>query len=303
MSTQSSTIQHSQKHERLVIVGSTLGTPFEWYDFFLFGAVASVFSRLFFAPLSPSRAYLFALIAFGVGVAVRPLGALLFGRLGDLIGRKYTFLITIVLMGGATFCVGLFPTYEQVGILAPILLLLLRVVQGLGLGGEYGGAAIYVAEHASPGRKGRNTNWTQMTGAGGCVSAAPTADGRDTWLPTMRHIALEGRCFVLSSNQFARRSDYPADYPAFQDQPQDGIVSVGGSCIVDPLGNVIAGPNFTEETIVVAEIDLDDIPRAKYDLDAVGHYSRPDVFRLLVNENSQPSIDSGYSLFPASESK
>lgn len=172
MSTKSSTIQHSQKHERLVIVGSTLGTLFEWYDFFLFGAVASVFSRLFLAPRSPSSAYLFALIAFGVGFAVRPLGALLFGRLGDLIGRKHTFLITIVLMGGATFCVGLLPTYEQVGFLAPILLLL-RVVQGIGLGGEYGGAAIYVAEHASPGRKGRNTSWIQMTGAGGSILSLP----------------------------------------------------------------------------------------------------------------------------------
>jgi len=171
MSAQTSTIKNSKKHERLVIVGSTLGTLFEWYDFFLFGAVASVFSKLFFAPLSPSSGYLFALIAFGVGFAVRPLGALLFGRLGDMIGRKYTFLITIVLMGGATFCVGLIPTYAQVGILAPILLLLLRVLQGLGLGREYGGAAIYVAEHASPGRKGRNTSWIQMTGAGGSILA------------------------------------------------------------------------------------------------------------------------------------
>jgi len=171
MSTQTLTAQQSRKQERLVIVGSTLGTLFEWYDFFLFGAVASVFSKLFFAPLSPSSAYLFALIAFGVGFAVRPLGALLFGRLGDLIGRKYTFLITIILMGGATFCAGLLPTYGQAGILSPILLLLLRVVQGLGLGGEYGGAAVYVAEHASPGKKGRNTSWIQMTGAGGSILA------------------------------------------------------------------------------------------------------------------------------------
>ncbi|AGW90310.1 MFS transporter [Cupriavidus sp. DF5525] len=161
----------TKKHERLVIVGSTLGTLFEWYDFFLYGAVASVFSKQFFAPLSPSSAYLFALIAFGVGFAVRPLGALLFGRLGDLVGRKYTFLMTIILMGGATFCVGLLPTYAQAGIWAPILLLALRVLQGLGLGGEYGGAAIYVAEHASPGKKGRNTSWIQMTGAGGTILA------------------------------------------------------------------------------------------------------------------------------------
>jgi len=159
----------ARKHERLVILGSTLGTLFEWYDFFLYGAVASIFSRQFFAPLSTSSAYLFALIAFGVGFAVRPLGALLFGRLGDLVGRKHTFLMTIVLMGGSTFCVGLLPTYAQAGIWAPVLLLTLRVLQGLGLGGEYGGAAIYVAEHASPGRKGRNTSWIQMTGAGGTI--------------------------------------------------------------------------------------------------------------------------------------
>jgi len=162
-------IPQASKQERLVIVGSTLGTLFEWYDFFLYGAVASIFSRQFFAPLSPSSAYLFALIAFGVGFAVRPLGALLFGRLGDLVGRKYTFLMTIILMGGSTFCVGLLPTYAQAGLLAPLLLLTLRVLQGLGIGGEYGGAAIYVAEHASPGRKGRNTSWIQMTGAGGTI--------------------------------------------------------------------------------------------------------------------------------------
>ncbi|SAK85545.1 transmembrane transport protein [Caballeronia fortuita] len=157
--------------EKLVIIGSTLGTLFEWYDFFLYGAVASVFSKQFFSALSPTSAFLFALIAFGVGFAVRPLGALLFGRLGDTIGRKYTFLMTIVLMGGATFCVGLLPTYAQAGIIAPILLLSLRVLQGLGLGGEYGGAAIYVAEHAAAGRKGRNTSWIQMTGAGGTILA------------------------------------------------------------------------------------------------------------------------------------
>lgn len=155
--------------ERRVIIGSTLGTLFEWYDFFLYAALASVFSKQFFSSLSESTAYLFALITFGVGFAVRPLGALLFGRLGDTIGRKYTFLATIVLMGGSTFCVGLIPTYEQAGILAPILLVLLRVLQGLGLGGEYGGAAIYVAEHAPPGKKGRNTSWIQMTGAGGTI--------------------------------------------------------------------------------------------------------------------------------------
>lgn len=163
------TPQATASQERRVIIGSTLGTLFEWYDFFLYAALASVFSKQFFSSLSESTAYLFALITFGVGFAVRPLGALLFGRLGDTIGRKYTFLATIVLMGGSTFCVGLIPTYEQAGILAPILLVFLRVLQGLGLGGEYGGAAIYVAEHAAAGKKGRNTSWIQMTGAGGTI--------------------------------------------------------------------------------------------------------------------------------------
>ncbi|WP_455885232.1 MFS transporter [Pseudomonas spelaei] len=170
MATINTTMQRdSASQERRVIIGSTLGTLFEWYDFFLYAALASVFSKQFFSPLSESTAYLFALITFGVGFAVRPLGALLFGRLGDTIGRKYTFMATIVLMGGSTFCVGLIPTYEQAGILAPILLVLLRVLQGLGLGGEYGGAAVYVAEHAAPGKKGRNTSWIQMTGAGGTI--------------------------------------------------------------------------------------------------------------------------------------
>jgi nitrilase len=138
---------------------------------------------------------------------------------------------------------------------------------------------------------------TALYGKGIELWCAPTADGRETWLPTMRHVALEGRCFVLSSNQFARRSDYPADYPAYQDLAQDAVVSLGGSCIIDPFGTVIAGPNFDEETILVADIDLDDIPRAKFDMDVVGHYARPDVFRLLVNESSQKTVDTDYDGF------
>jgi nitrilase len=131
---------------------------------------------------------------------------------------------------------------------------------------------------------------TAMYSKGVEIYCAPTADGRETWLPTMRHVALEGRCFVLSSNQFARRSDYPNDYPAFQDLPGDAMVSNGGSCIIDPFGNVLAGPNFEGEATLTATIDLDDVVRAKYDLDAVGHHARPDVFRLLVNESRQASI-------------
>jgi nitrilase len=122
------------------------------------------------------------------------------------------------------------------------------------------------------------------------IYCAPTADGRVTWLPTMRHIALEGRCFVLSANQFARRSDYPADYESSFGNDPDTVLSPGGSCIIGPLGAVLAGPDFTGETILTADIDLDDIARARLDFDAVGHYARPDVFRLIVDETSRVPV-------------
>lgn len=119
---------------------------------------------------------------------------------------------------------------------------------------------------------------------------APTADGRETWLPTMRHIALEGRCFVLSCNQFCRRSDYPADYASSFGAEPETVVSRGGSCIIGPLGQILAGPNFEGECILTAELDLDEIARGKFDFDVVGHYARPDVFRLHVNEQAQPVV-------------
>jgi nitrilase len=119
---------------------------------------------------------------------------------------------------------------------------------------------------------------------------APTADDRETWLPTMRHIALEGRCFVLGCNQFARRSDYPADYPAIQGEDPSAVMSRGGSCIIDPMGRVLAGPDFDGPTILVADLDLAEIPRAKFDFDVVGHYARADVFRLVVNTAAMPPV-------------
>jgi MFS family permease len=149
--------------EKKVIFASSLGTVFEWYDFYLYGSLAAVIAKQFFGGLDPTSAYIFALLAFAAGFIVRPFGALVFGRLGDMIGRKYTFLVTIVIMGSATFIVGLLPNYATIGIAAPIILVALRMLQGLALGGEYGGAATYVAEHAPMGKRGAYTAWIQTT--------------------------------------------------------------------------------------------------------------------------------------------
>lgn len=151
------------KEERKVIFASSLGTVFEWYDFYLYGSLAAIIAKQFFSGLDAGSAFIFALLAFAAGFIVRPFGALVFGRLGDLIGRKYTFLVTIVIMGGATFLVGILPTYETIGVAAPVILIGLRMLQGLALGGEYGGAATYVAEHAPQGRRGAYTAWIQTT--------------------------------------------------------------------------------------------------------------------------------------------
>src|SRR5881397_1920233 len=144
----------SRSEERRVIFASSLGTVFEWYDFYLYATLAPFFAALFFPPGNETAALLSAFAAYAAGFLVRPFGALVFGRLGDLVGRKYTFLVTIVFMGGATFLVGLLPTFQTIGWAAPILLVTLRLVQGLALGGEYGGAATYVAEHAAEGKRG-----------------------------------------------------------------------------------------------------------------------------------------------------
>ena len=149
--------------EKKVIFASSLGTVFEWYDFYLYGSLAAIIAKQFFAGLDPTSAFIFALLAFAAGFIIRPFGALVFGRLGDMIGRKYTFLVTILIMGMSTFIVGILPGYAKIGAAAPIILIILRLLQGLALGGEYGGAATYVAEHAPHGRRGAYTAWIQTT--------------------------------------------------------------------------------------------------------------------------------------------
>ena len=152
-----------KKSHRLVIGAASAGTVFEWYDFYLYGSLAGFITAHFFSGVNETTGYIFALLAFAAGFAVRPFGAIVFGRMGDLWGRKNTFLITMLLMGLSTFSVGLLPGYDQIGVAAPVLLIVMRLIQGLALGGEYGGAATYVAEHAPPGKRGLYTSWIQTT--------------------------------------------------------------------------------------------------------------------------------------------
>ena len=149
--------------EKKVIFASSLGTVFEWYDFYLYGSLAGIIAKQFFSGLDAGSAFIFALLAFAAGFIVRPFGAIFFGRLGDMIGRKYTFLVTILIMGLSTFIVGILPNYASIGVAAPVILIALRLLQGLALGGEYGGAATYVAEHAPMGKRGAYTSWIQTT--------------------------------------------------------------------------------------------------------------------------------------------
>jgi MFS family permease len=155
--------------QRKVVLASSLGTVFEWYDFYLYGSLAAIIARQFFTALDPTSGFIFALLAFAAGFIVRPFGALVFGRLGDLVGRKHTFLVTIVIMGASTFLVGVLPGYGTLGVLAPTLLIALRLLQGLALGGEYGGAATFVAEHAPPDKRGAHTAWIQTTATMGLL--------------------------------------------------------------------------------------------------------------------------------------
>jgi MFS family permease len=185
--------------ERKVIFASSLGTVFEWYDFYLYGSLSAIIAAQFFSGVNPTAAFIFALMAFAAGFAVRPFGALFFGRIGDLVGRKYTFLVTITLMGVSTFVVGLLPTYESAGIIAPIILIVLRLLQGLALGGEYGGAATYVAEHAPAGRRGFYTSFIQTTATLGLFLSLLVILGVRTYLGEAEFAAWGWRIpFLLS---------------------------------------------------------------------------------------------------------
>ncbi len=168
--------------ERKVIFASSLGTVFEWYDFYLYGSLAAIIAKQFFAGLDEGSAFIFALLAFAAGFIVRPFGAIFFGRLGDMIGRKYTFLVTILIMGLSTFIVGILPNYATIGVAAPVILIVLRLLQGLALGGEYGGAATYVAEHAPHGKRGAYTAWIQTTATLGLFLSLMVILGTRTWV-------------------------------------------------------------------------------------------------------------------------
>jgi MFS family permease len=170
------------REEKKVILASSLGTIFEWYDFYLYGTLAVIIGKQFFSSFPPATQAIFALLAFAAGFLVRPFGALVFGRLGDLVGRKYTFLITIVIMGASTFLVGLLPSYDAIGWVAPVALIALRMLQGLALGGEYGGAAVYVAEHAPRGRRGFYTSWIQTTATLGLLLSLAVIVSLRIWM-------------------------------------------------------------------------------------------------------------------------
>jgi hypothetical protein len=168
--------------DKKVIFASSLGTVFEWYDFYLYGSLAAIIAKQFFSSLDEGSAFIFALLAFAAGFLVRPFGALVFGRLGDMIGRKYTFLVTILIMGLTTFMVGILPSYNSIGVAAPVILIGLRMLQGLALGGEYGGAATYVAEHAPHGKRGAYTAWIQTTATTGLLLSLVVILGTRTLL-------------------------------------------------------------------------------------------------------------------------
>ena len=214
---------------RKVIFASSLGTMFEWYDFILFGSLAPVIARQFFTKVDPTTGLIFALLAFSAGFIVRPFGALVFGRLGDVVGRKYTFLVTILIMGLSTFAVGFLPNYDAIGIAAPIILIILRLLQGLAVGGEYGGAVVYVAEHAPKHRRGEFTAWIQTTGTGGfilsllVVLATRTVTGETAFLDWGWRVPFLLSIFLLAISVWVRLS--MRESPVFAKMKAEGTGS------------------------------------------------------------------------------
>jgi MFS family permease len=217
------------KEEKKVIFASSLGTVFEWYDFYLYGSLAAIIAKQFFSGLDAGAAFIFALLAFAAGFIVRPFGALVFGRLGDMIGRKYTFLVTILLMGLSTFIVGILPSYASIGVAAPIILIVLRMLQGLALGGEYGGAATYVAEHAPHGKRGAYTSWIQTTATLGLflslmvILGTRTAMGEEAFADWGWRIPFLVSIFLLGISVWIRLS--MNESPAFKKMKEEGKTS------------------------------------------------------------------------------
>lgn len=229
MATDQATDHVITPEERKVIFASSLGTVFEWYDFYLYGSLAAIIAKQFFAGTDPNTAFIFALLAFAAGFLVRPFGAIVFGRLGDMVGRKYTFLVTILLMGISTFVVGLLPNYASIGIAAPIILITLRILQGLALGGEYGGAATYVAEHAPDHKRGAFTAWIQTTATLGLflsllvILGTRTAIGEEQFAEWGWRIPFLVSVFLLGISVWIRLS--MNESPAFQRMKEEGKVS------------------------------------------------------------------------------
>ena len=229
MATADAQSQGITAEERKVIFASSLGTVFEWYDFYLYGSLAAIIAKQFFAGTDPNTAFIFALLAFAAGFLVRPFGAIVFGRLGDMVGRKYTFLVTILLMGASTFIVGLLPNYASIGIAAPIILITLRILQGLALGGEYGGAATYVAEHAPDDKRGAFTAWIQTTATLGLflslmvILATRTAIGEEAFADWGWRIPFLVSIVLLGISVWIRLS--MNESPAFQRMKDEGKIS------------------------------------------------------------------------------
>jgi MFS family permease len=215
--------------EKKVIFASSLGTVFEWYDFYLYGSLAAIIAKQFFSGLDARSAFIFALLAFAAGFIVRPFGALVFGRLGDMIGRKYTFLVTILIMGLSTFIVGMLPSYATIGVAAPVILIGLRLLQGLALGGEYGGAATYVAEHAPHGKRGAYTSWIQTTATLGLflslmvILGTRTALGEEAFADWGWRIPFLVSILLLASRVWIRLS--MNESPAFKKMKEEGKTS------------------------------------------------------------------------------